>query len=273
MPELIEAAAYARAAGRAVGATIVEVTLNDPSWVRGGLSADQLASALVGTVVVEVGRLGKVVLLHTDGPMLALRFGMTGRLLWDDDAPIDELVYGPKRSDEAWVRFALSLRHPGGEVVHRLAVEDARRLGSVELDADLSDLGPDADGIDPDQLAGRFGTTTTPLKAALLDQRRLAGLGNLLADEVLYRAGLHPEVPAGTLSGDELELLSDTIAVVLGELSQRGGSHTGDLQPQRMPGGICPGDGAPLVRGRVGGRTTWWCSLHQGPQSRGASPV
>ena len=273
MPELIEAAAYARTAGRAVGATIVEVMLADPSWVRGGLSGDDLASALVGTEVVEVGRLGKVVLLGTDGPTVALRFGMTGRLLWDDDAPIDELVYGPKRSEEAWVRFALSLQHPGEEVAHRLAVEDARRLGSVELDADLSDLGPDAVGIHAEQLADAFGTTTTPLKAALLDQRRLAGLGNLLADEVLWRAGMHPETPAGTLKDDELVLLADTIALVVAELSKRGGSHTGDLQPQRAPDGVCPRDGAPLVRGRVGGRTTWWCSLHQRRPRWGASPV
>ena len=143
----------------------------------------------------------------------------------------------------------------------------------MELDPDLSRLGPDAARVSAAQLRAALAASAAPLKARLLDQARLAGLGNLLADEVLWRAGMHPETPAGTLKDDELVLLTDTIALVVAELSKRGGSHTGDLQPQRAPDGVCPRDGAPLVRGRVGGRTTWWCSLHQRRPRWGASPV
>ena len=73
-----------------------------------GCANDDLVDALVGRGVADVGRHGKVVLVHTDGPTLALRFGMTGRLLWGEGGPVDELVYGPNRSDEAWVRSGVT---------------------------------------------------------------------------------------------------------------------------------------------------------------------
>lgn len=246
MPELIEAEAYARAARQAVGSVIEHFVVNDPSWVRGGLSGQDVGAALDGTIITEVDRVGKVVVVQTDGPSVALRFGMTGRLLWDGDGPIDALIYGPKRADEAWVRCAFRLRAPDG-TRHRLAVEDARRLGSLELDADLSQLGPDAARLTIETLAGALGNSRTPLKAALLDQRRVAGLGNLLCDETLWRVGLHPARPAGSLDPPELSALCATISEVLADLGRRGGSHTGDLQPQRRPGGVCPRDSASLL--------------------------
>ncbi|MEZ5383193.1 MAG: DNA-formamidopyrimidine glycosylase family protein [Microthrixaceae bacterium] len=272
MPELIEAQLYADAAGAAVGATIGRVELLDATWVRGGLRGDDLVDALVGRKITGVGRHGKVVLLHTDGPTLALRFGMTGRLLWDERSPVDSLVYGPGRSDEAWVRFALWMDGdealPGG----RLAVEDARRLGSVELNPDLASLGPDARGLAVEQLRKLLAGGRGALKSRLMDQRRLAGLGNLLTDEILWRAGLHPARPSGGLDRGQVELLAATMAQVLDQLTARGGSHLGDLQPAREEGGRCPIDGALLRRTTVGGRTSYWCPLHQSPGSNPASP-
>ena len=262
MPELIEAEAYAGAARRAIGATIERASLHDPAWVRGGLSPSNLDDALTGRTIDSVERIGKVVRLNSDGASVALRFGMTGRLLWDDAGPIDTLTYGPNRSEEAWVRFSLLLRSEDG-AAHRLAVEDARRLGSVELDADLAALGPDAADLTVEELGAALAGSTTPLKAALLDQRRVAGLGNLLCDEILWRAGLHPATPAGSLDHGRLVTLRDAIAQTLEELGRRGGSHLGDLQPHRVPGGACPLDGTPLKRTRVGGRTSWWCPSHQ----------
>jgi formamidopyrimidine-DNA glycosylase len=96
-----------------------------------------------------------------------------------------------------------------------------------------------------------------------MDQARLAGVGNLIADEVLWRAGLDPARPAGGLSPAELRRLHRHLGVGLAEMSERGGSHTGDLMEQRHPGGVCPRDGAALRRATVGGRTTWWCPVHQ----------
>jgi formamidopyrimidine-DNA glycosylase len=101
------------------------------------------------------------------------------------------------------------------------------------------------------------------LKARLLDQSRLAGVGNLIADEVLWRAGLAPARPANSLTANELRRLHRHVATGLADLIRRGGSHLGDLQPERRPGGHCPRDHAELSRGVVGGRTTWWCPRHQ----------
>ena len=96
-----------------------------------------------------------------------------------------------------------------------------------------------------------------------MDQARLAGVGNLIADEVLWRAGLAPGRRAGELSPAELRRLHRHLAAALADMSERGGSHTGDLMEHRRAGGTCPRDGQPLRRDTVGGRTTWWCPAHQ----------
>ena len=96
-----------------------------------------------------------------------------------------------------------------------------------------------------------------------MDQARLAGVGNLLADETLWRAGLDPRRPAGSLTHSELRRLHRHLRAAVSDLISRGGSHAGDLMPARARGGVCPRDGSPLTRGTVGGRTTWWCPAHQ----------
>ena len=144
-----------------------------------------------------------------------------------------------------------------------LAVRDPRRLGGVTLDPDLGRIGPDALAVTTSGLARALDGSMTALKARLLDQSRVAGIGNLIADEVLWRAGLSPVRPAGSLSPAEVRRLHRHLRLTLGLLSERGGSHLGDLVDERHPGGLCPRDGAALVRGVVGGRTTWWCPRHQ----------
>jgi formamidopyrimidine-DNA glycosylase len=96
-----------------------------------------------------------------------------------------------------------------------------------------------------------------------MDQSRIAGLGNLLTDEVLWRAGLDPAREAGGLDDTERAELARTIRHTVRVLGRRGGSHTGDLQTSRARGGICPRDGAELQRRTVGGRTTYSCPVHQ----------
>ena len=95
-----------------------------------------------------------------------------------------------------------------------------------------------------------------------MDQERIAGVGNLLADEILWRAGLDPERRTA-LREDELRALHKSIRTTLRLLDRRGGSHTGDLMEERAEGGHCPKDGADLRRAQVGGRTTFWCPVHQ----------
>ncbi|MBK9178762.1 MAG: formamidopyrimidine-DNA glycosylase [Acidimicrobiales bacterium] len=260
MPELPEAEAYRRLAEGAVGRRIAGVHAPDAWWLKGGLTASGAEAALVGRVIEGARRRGKLLLLETsgDGPVLGLRFGMTGRLLLDGRAGVDRLLHAPRRDDDGWDRFGLDLADGG-----RLVVRDPRRLGGAELDPDEDALGVDALAVRPAQLAAALAGGEVALKARLLDQRRLAGVGNLIADETLWRAGLDPARPAASLSPAEVRRLHRHLRATMWELIDRGGSHTGDLQPARVRGGTCPRDGTPLLRRTVGGRTTYSCPRHQ----------
>jgi formamidopyrimidine-DNA glycosylase len=265
VPELLEIEANRTLAEVAVGRTIAAIDAPDAWWLKEGATADLLAGALVGATLAAARRRGKLLLLDTvagdaPGPTLGLRFGMTGRLLLDGRAT-DALLYSADQSIEAgraeWDRFALEFTDGS-----RLVVRDPRRLGGALLDPDEDRLGPDATTVTRAQLGAAL-ASAAPLKAALMDQGRVAGLGNLLVDEALWRAGLDPGRPARSLTADELAGLHKAIRATLRVLGRRGGSHTGDLGPMRAPGGRCPRDGAALERRTIGGRTTWSCPVHQ----------
>jgi formamidopyrimidine-DNA glycosylase len=260
MPELAEVDAYRRLAARALGRRVAEVVAPDAWYLRGGLDAGALADALVGRRFIDARRVGKLLLLDTDkeGPVLGLRFGMSGRLLVDGTAGVDELLYSSNADLERWDRFGVRFTD-GGD----MRIRDPRRLGGVELAPAEERLGPDALTLTAEDLVQALGRSQAPLTARLLDQARLAGVGNLAADEILWRAGLDPGRPAGTLSAKEVARLHEHLVGTLQDLIAQGGSHTGDLQSQRQAGGTCPRDGIPLVRRTVGGRTTWSCPKHQ----------
>ena len=258
MPELIEVELYRRHADRAVGRRIAAVHAPDAWFLKGGLDAGAAAAALVGRTITGTDRVGKLLLVETDGPTLGLRFGMTGRLVVDGSAAIDVLEYASGRDDPGWDRFGLGL-HGGGVV----RVNDPRRLGGVLLDPDLGALGPDALSMSPTQLRAALAGSRAPLKARLLDQSRVAGLGNLLVDEILWRAGLDPARPAGDLDEPDRRRLHRHLRATVAGLLADGGSHLGRLQQARVRGGACPRDGAPLQRRTVGGRTTYSCPRHQ----------
>jgi formamidopyrimidine-DNA glycosylase len=183
---------------------------------------------------------------------------MTGRLLLDGRAPIERLEYSSARDAPGWTR--LTVRFDGGG---ELRVVDPRRLGGVELAPRTDHLGVDALAVRRGDLARMLARSRAPLKAWLLDQSRVAGVGNLLADEILWRAGLDPARPADSLTGDEVERLHRHLRSTVRLLTRRGGSHTGDLQVARVRGAACPRDGAPLERRTIGGRTTFSCPVHQ----------
>jgi formamidopyrimidine-DNA glycosylase len=113
------------------------------------------------------------------------------------------------------------------------------------------------------ELRAALASSKAPLKARLMDQERVAGVGNLIADETLWRAGLDPRRPAGALTDAELRRLHRHLRATVDALLERGGSHLGDLLPHRRDGGLCPRDRSPLQRATVGGRTTYWCPEHQ----------
>ena len=245
-------------AERVVGRHVARVEAPDDWYLKGGLTAEVAAAALHGRRLEGARRIGKLLLLDTDGPTVGLRFGMTGRLVIDGVPGVDELRYASIRDVPAWDRFVVGFAE-GGE----LRMRDPRRLGGVSLDPDEAALGVDAASVGPAQLRDVVAGSRAPLKARLMDQARLAGVGNLIADEVLYRASLDPARPAGSLDPAEVRRLHRHLRATIDELLERGGSHLGDLIPARGPGGTCPRDGTPLLRRTVGGRTTWSCPVHQ----------
>jgi len=265
VPELPEVEAYRRLAEAALGRQIVEVSAPDPWYLKGGLEAEMVRTALIGRSFTEARRIGKLLLLDTGptAPTLGLRFGMTGRLVLDGVPGVEALLYSSNAVEPAWDRFSVRLRSTGRRPSSLLTVRDPRRLGGIQLDPDESRLGPDALTIPTAALRAALAGSAAPLKARLLDQAHVAGVGNLIADEVLWRAGLDPARPAGGLTDPEVRKLARAVRATIDELIRRGGSHRGDLGPERAPGGHCPRDGRPLIRRTIGGRTTWSCPHHQ----------
>jgi formamidopyrimidine-DNA glycosylase len=283
LPELLEAeSARALIAEHALGRAIRAVDAPDTWYLKRGLTPRGVKRALIGRSIVAARRRGKQLLLDTSasgrragippgserdhegerdrdlGPVLGLHLGMSGRVLIDGEAAGDPLLYASNRENTAWHRFTLRFDDGGS-----LAMRDPRRLGAVELDPEEDRLGVDALELTLAHLRSLLARSRAPIKAFLMDQARIAGLGNLLCDEILWRAGIAPTRPAMSLDAGEQARLQRAIGTTLRTLGKRGGSHTGDLMVARMPGGHCPRDGAPLVRTAVGGRTTFFCPVHQ----------
>lgn len=259
MPELAEVEANRRLAEATIGRRVASVDAPDAWYLKRGITPTLVRSAMIGRRLTGARRIGKLLLVDTDGgPVLGLRFGMSGRLVIDGGGTVDDYVFASNRAVGAWDRFALRF-DDGGD----LRMRDPRRLGGVELDPDESRLGPDALSVGAADLRRALAGSRAPLKARLMDQSRLAGVGNLAADELLWRAGLDPARPAASLSAAELRRLHRHLRSTLADLLARGGSHTGELMVERRPGGVCPRDGTELRRATVGGRTTWFCPRHQ----------
>lgn len=259
MPELPEVEAYRALAETTVGRRIAAVDTPDAWIIKGGQSGAVVRAALLGERFTSTRRIGKLLLLDTEpGAVLGLRFGMTGVLEVDGTRGVEELRYASRRAEPQWIRFVVRF-DDGGE----LRLRDPRRLGGVQIDPPEERLGVDARSVTPAQLREALAGSTAPLKARLMDQGRVAGLGNLLTDELLWRAGLDPARPAGSLSSAEQRRLHRHLRATVEELMERGGSHTGDLQDARVRGGRCPKDGTELQRRTVGGRTTYSCPKHQ----------
>ncbi len=250
MPELPEAErARALVESKALGREIVAVDDSD-TYVSRPHSPGQIADALVGRSLTAAHRRGKSMWFETsgDGPLLFLHLGMAGRIAIDEEpAP------NPK-----WDRFTLEFADGG-----RLALRDRRRLGRAVIDPDLSRLGPDAAEVSAKEFRERIGGSATPIKARLMDQSAIAGVGNLLADEILWQARQDPRRPASDFSPEELDALRRVTRKVIRDSVRQGGAHTGRLNSHRVRGGHCPRCGTELARDRIGGRTTYWCPKEQ----------
>lgn len=284
MPELPEVETTRRdLEARLRGRTIVAVCFDSTGVTPArGLGPVEMADALRGRRFAGLTRRGKYLIAHfAGGDALVLHRRMTGNLVLRraTDPP------------EPFTRAVISL-DDGGE----LRWTDQRRFGTWELTDDpiraLPEIGPEPleDGWLPEHLARSLANRTAPVKAMLLDQRRVAGLGNIYADESLHLAGIHPERPAGSLSAAEVERLYRAVRQVLAlaiELQGSSASHyvgglgqRGSMQDRwrayQRTGEPCPTCGTPIARTRVAGRGTHYCPQCQPaplpPVPRGGRP-
>lgn len=258
MPEILEVEFFRRAAEAVVGRRVRNVTDVDPLVCVEGVD-----SALPGRRVIAVRRHGKVLTMDLGTQKssvdlsIDLHFGMAGRIVVDGRSPIGELAYGAS-DDDRWRRFGLSFDRGW------LAISDPRRFARVTWTRDAEGLGPDALSVNLATFRTRLVGRRGPVKAVLLDQSVIAGLGNMLVDEILWRQGIDPRRSVADLDPDEVRGVHLTMRRVLDQLDRRGGSHAGDLSVEhRRPGECCPRDGATLDRVTIGGRTTFWCPRHQ----------
>lgn len=274
VPELPEVEAARTALERAVGRTVARVDDRD-EWVCRPHRPGEIASVLEGGRLTAAHRIGKTLWCDTAtaagsgttttddaGPALGLHLGMGGRIVVTDPAgePVGEgPVPADRRPDAArWTRFTVTF-DDGGE----LRLVDKRRLGRVRLDPDLSGLGPDAEGIAPAEFRDRLARGRSTVKARLLDQSVIAGVGNLLADETLWQARIDPRRRVPDLTRTDLDRVHHHLGRALARAVAHGGVHTGEVIEHRRPGGHCPRCGAELAHGTVGGRSTWWCPREQ----------
>jgi formamidopyrimidine-DNA glycosylase len=228
----------------------------------------EIRHALLGGEFVTAMRRGKSMWCQTgsfsDEVTLGIHLGMSGKIVIADadGTEVDGGDYwerGRQPGDYRWARFTVTFADGG-----RLILVDPRRLGRVRLNPPVEELGPDAQLITPAQFRAALAAgRTAPVKARIMDQRRIAGIGNLLADEILWRARVHPARAVGSLTAAEesrlLRASRDTIRAAL----RGGGVHTLTIIAYRHHGAACPRDHAPMRTGPVDGRTSWWCSAEQ----------
>jgi len=246
MPELPEAE-RARTTLEAVLQRRIAAVDDRDSYVCRPHAPGELADALVGHEFVTAQRRGKQLWLETDdGPLLALHLEMTGHIVLDPDPPT------------RWDRFRVEFEDGGA-----FALRDKRRLGRAHLDPRLTRLGPDAAEVTRADFRRLVGAGRAPIKARLLDQKAISGVGNLLADQALWQARLAPARRTPTLSEAELDRLWRELRSAIKSAIRKGGAHTGVFVAARRVDGACPRDGHPLERSRIGGRTTYWCPACQ----------
>lgn len=264
MPELpeVESLRLYLAGEDLVGRSFVDVSADWPGIEN---TADGLGglSQLVGRRIKVFSRTGKNLFAGLDRGVLWLHMGMTGRLA----------VMHP--SDEP-LRFARVTFYLDDE--RRIELDDPRRWAGVRLleseDEILANVGLDA--LDADSTADEFVRKVkqrrSPIKAVLMDQSVLAGVGNIYADEALHRAGIHPARRADRISETRLGALDAAVRVsllqalryIVDHPDERGRPYIVDayddrMRLQRKKGAACPDCSTPLQTRKIGGRTSYFC--------------
>jgi formamidopyrimidine-DNA glycosylase len=315
MPELPEVETIRRQLAPLVeGRKLARIEILDPRWSR-PLAPHELEQALTGRRVERLGRRGKYLVWSFAGDVhLAQHLRMTGAVLSQPDPEQAhvrvrlELSGGPRRAERGQGAPGVDAGAGtdvgagadagvarGGRGRGRLAIVDPRRFGTGELllggealaafFAARLGLEPFDERFTAEHVRGLAKGRTAPIKAFLLDQRRIAGVGNIYADEALFRAGVHPRRPAGRLSLEQYARLRESVIAALSAgIDARGASiddfrHVdgvrGSFQNQFLvhlradePCGVC---GDTIVKMVVGGRGTYVCETCQ-PRPRALRP-
>jgi formamidopyrimidine-DNA glycosylase len=271
MPELPEVeSARAVIEHAALGRRIVDVDDSD-TYVCRPHHPGEIRAALLDRRLTAAHRQGKSMWCDTSGsgrsavagPVLGIHLGMTGKIVVADGHGHeieggDYWERGRALGDHRFTRFSLTFADGGS-----MLLIDPRRLGRIRLDPPVETLGPDAGEITKAQFRAAFARGTAPVKARLLDQDALAGIGNLLADQVLWLAKINPARRVDDLRRSDLDRLFQAVHQSVEAAVAGGGVHDLPLISLRKAGAVCPRCGALMAHGTVAGRTTWWCSREQ----------
>ena len=264
------------------GPGIERLEVLDPRWSR-PLPPEELGAAVSGARIERLGRRGKYILMHLGGDRaLVMHLRMTGNLILREgeevlDPSEGRRLYESERSTEEKHLRARFVLDDGRE----LWFTDPRRFGEAFL-IEGSRLGERFEklGVEPfspeftaEALGKMAAGRTAPLKSFLLDQSGVAGVGNIYADEALFRAELHPLSPAGSMKPKHLEALRDAVVAALEAGIDAGGSSIDDYRDARGEKGAmqdeflvhtregeeCHRCGGTIARIVVGGRSTYFC--------------
>jgi formamidopyrimidine-DNA glycosylase len=272
MPELPEVETIrrgleARLVGRTITALRIPPDKGRPVPVIKGMDQAAFREGVVGARIEGVSRRGKYLILHLDTSMLlVIHLRMTGALLF------------PEAPDDPYVRAVFTL-DDGTEV----RFTDLRKFGGLWLVDDLSQvttaLGPEplSEGFTLDALTSAIANRKAPVKSIILDQRRIAGIGNIYADEACFAAGLDPRRLGATLTEADAAALHAAIRDVLLTGVEQGGAsfrdyrntggNVGSMQNHvkvfRRTGKPCYTCGAAIERVKLGGRSTHFCPTCQ----------
>jgi formamidopyrimidine-DNA glycosylase len=258
MPELPDVEVFRRSFARRALHQKIESAEVDASRMLKGVSARQLKGTLGGATFASTQRHGKYLLAELRRDCwLILHFGMTGYL---DYGKTDNTDWRAPKHTHLLIRFS------NGDA---LAVVWQRMLGRISLAespasfAEEEDLGPDALALKLGPFKQMFDGKRGTIKSALMDQSFIAGIGNIYGDEMLFQAGIHPELEAGALDEEQLTELHRGLRHVLKIAIER------QADPERMPdtwlllhrnaGEICPRCGGKIETLKVSGRTAYLC--------------
>jgi formamidopyrimidine-DNA glycosylase len=269
MPELPEVETVRKTLKKLVSDKQIEnVTVYWPKIIKNPIVTEQFIDALKGEIIEDIGRRGKFLIIYTTHYALVSHLRMEGRYaLYPKEEPFDKHTH---------VIFHFT---DGKELRYR----DVRKFGTMHLykkgeeftHPPLIELGPEpfSEEFTSEYLAAKLKKTNRKIKTALLDQKAFVGLGNIYVDEALFRAGIHPERIANTLTGKEIETLHQEIVATLSEAVAKGGSTVRsyvnsqgeigmfqlELYAYGRKGEECKSCGAPIEKIVVGGRGTHYC--------------